>query len=194
MTTDLLTIFQEEISEQAREQARSYSLPVMMYLSVIAILMGAKNPLEICHWMQINTKRKEIKKLLGVEFFKAPKKSRMYDFFRIVDKDELEKAFRRWIRTFIEIPEHAVVAVDGKVLRGSAKKDQTPVSILSAVLAESKLIIAHKEIAEKSNEIPALQALIGELDETFSYGFDALNTQKKLSKASKIADLPSLPR
>jgi hypothetical protein len=51
MTTDLLTIFQEEISEQAREQARAYSLPVMMYLSVIAILMGAKNPLEICHWI-----------------------------------------------------------------------------------------------------------------------------------------------
>jgi hypothetical protein len=144
--------------------------------------------------MQINTKRKEIKKLLGVEFFKSPKKSRVYDFFNIVDKDELEKAFRRWIRTFIEIPEHAVVAVDGKVLRGSAKKNQTSVSILSAVLAESKLIIAHKEIQEKSNEIPALQALVGELDETFSYGFDALNTQKKLSKVSKIADLPSLPR
>jgi hypothetical protein len=53
---------------------------------------------------------------------------------------------------------------------------------LSAVLAESKLIIAHKEIAKKSNEIPALQELIGELDETFTYEFDALNTQKKLYK------------
>ena len=180
MSTNLLTIFQEEISEQTRKQARAYSLPVMMYLSVIAILMGAKNPIEICQWMQKNTKRKEIKKLLGVEFFKAPKKSRVYDFFNIVDKAELEKAFRRWTRTFIDIPEHSVVAVDGKVLRGSAKNDQTAVSVLSAVLAESKLIIAHKEIAKKSNEIPALQELIGELDETYSYGFDALNTQKKL--------------
>lgn len=44
----------------------------------------------------------------------------------------------------------------------------------------SKLIIAHEEIANKSNEIPALQKLIGELDETFSYGFDSMNTQKKL--------------
>ncbi len=179
MGTDLLTIFQEEISEQARKQARAYSLPVMMYLSVIAILMGAKNPMEICQWMQINTRRKEIKKLLGVEFFKAPKKSRVYDFYNIVDKEELERAFRRWIRTFIDIPEHAVVAVDGKVLRGSASKKQDAVSVLSAVLAETKLVIAHKEIQEKSNEIPALQELIGELDETFSYGFDALNTQKK---------------
>jgi len=179
MGTDLLKIFQEEISEQARKQARAYSLPVMMYLSVIAILMGAKNPMEICQWMKVNTRRKEIKKLLGVEFFKAPKKSRVYDFYDIVDKEELERAFRRWIRTFIDIPEHAVVAVDGKVLRGSASKKRDAVSVLSAVLAETKLVIAHKEIQEKSNEIPALQELIGELDETFSYGFDALNTQKK---------------
>ena len=174
----LLEIFKEEISEQARAEGRQYSLAVVMYLSVIAILMGAKNPIEISVWMNANAKRKEIKELLGVEFFKAPKKSRLYDFFAIVDKEELERAFRRWIGGYIEIKEQEMVAVDGKVLRGSAKKEKSAVSILSAVLAESKLIIAHKEIEEKSNEIPAFQELIGELDETFSYGFDALNTQK----------------
>ncbi len=185
MSKELLVIFQEEISEKARKQSRAYSLPVMMYLSVIAILMGAKNPMEIYQWMQINTKRKEIKNLLGVEFFKAPKKSRVYDFFNMVDKQELEQAFRKWIHTFIEIPEHSVLAVDGKVLRGSAKEKKNAVSVLSAVLAEAKLIIAHKEIEKKSNEIPALQELIGELDETFSYGFDALNTQKNAPQDTK---------
>jgi hypothetical protein len=164
---NLLEIFKEEISEQARAEGRIYSLPVVMYLSVIAILMGAKNPIEISVWMNNNAKRKEIKKLLGVEFYKASKKSRLYTFFEIVDKEELEKAFRRWIGGFIE-------------LRGSRKKDKSAVSVLSAVLAESNLIIAHKEIADKSNEIPALQELIGELDKTFSYGFDALNTQKNV--------------
>ena len=176
----LLEIFKEEISEQARAEGRQYSLPVIMYLSVIAILMGAKNPIEISIWMNENAKRKEIKKLLGVEFFKAPKKSRLYDFFGIVDKEELERAFRRWIGCYVELKEHEVVAVDGKILRGSRKKEKSAVSTLSAVLAESNLIIAHKEINEKSNEIPALQELIGELDESFSYGFDALNTQKNI--------------
>ena len=180
MSNQLLEIFKEEISEQSREQARQYSLPVIMYLSVLAILMGAKNPIEIHQWIKNNGKRKEIKKLLGVEFFKPLGKSRIYDFFEIVDKAELEKAFRRWIRLYVDIPEHAVAAVDGKVLRGSANSKDGPVSVLSAVLAETKLVIAHKEIKKKSNEIPAFQELIGELDETFSYGFDALNTQKKL--------------
>lgn len=141
--------------------------------------MGAKNPMDISRWMQANGKRKEIKKLLGVEFIRLPKKSRLYQFFEIVDKAELEKAFRRWIRTFVDIPEEAMVGADGKVIRGSATKEENAVSVLSLVLAESQLIIAHEEIMSKSNEIPALQKLIGELDESFIYGFDAINTQKK---------------
>ena len=184
MSNKLLSIFKEEISEQGRSQARQYSLPVIMYLSVLAILMGSKNPIEIHSWIKNNGKRKEIKKLLGVEFFKPIGRSRLYVFFEIVDKAELEIAFRKWIRTFIDIPEHCVLAVDGKVLRGSKNSNKSAVSVLSAVLAESKLIIAHKEIAKKSNEIPALQELIGELDETFTYEFDALNTQKNSKKGS----------
>ena len=182
MQTDLLEIFKEDISEQARKEGRQYSLPLIMYLSVIAILMGAKNPMDISRWMEANGKRKEIKNLLGVEFIKLPKKSRLYQFFEIVDKVELEKAFRRWTRTFVDIPNEAMVGTDGKVIRGSATKDESAVSVLSLVLAESKLIVAHEEIMSKSNEIPALQKLIGELDETFIYGFDAINTQKKTLK------------
>ncbi len=74
----------------------------------------------------------------------------LFATFEIVDKEELERAFRRWIRTFIDIPDQAVVSVDGKVIRGSATANENAVSILSAVLAESKLIIAHEEIANKS--------------------------------------------
>jgi hypothetical protein len=39
--------------------------------------------------MNNNAKRKEIKKLLGVEFYKAPKKSRLYTFFEISSYPEL---------------------------------------------------------------------------------------------------------
>jgi len=117
-----------------QDQGRQYSLAVVMYLSVIAILIGTKNPIEISKWMNANAKRKEIKKLLGVEFLKSPKKLRLYSLFEIVDKEELERAFRKWIGGYIELKEHEV-AVDGKVLRGRATKDKSAVSILSAVLS-----------------------------------------------------------
>jgi hypothetical protein len=180
MEPEVLRILKEHISEQARPQGRQYSLPVIMFLSIIAILMGAKNPIEIYKWMKANAKRKEIKKLLEVEFIRIPGKSRLYDFFEIVDKDELETAFRKWVESIVDMPKDATLAVDGKKLRGSDGKNRDAVNILSAVIAEYGLIVAHKEINNKSNEIPALQELIGELDESFCYEFDALNTQKKL--------------
>jgi hypothetical protein len=179
MEPELLKILKTHISEQARPQGRQYSLPVIMFLSIIAILMGAKNPIEIHQWMKANGKRREIKKLLGVEFIRLPGKSRLYDFFRIVDQEELERAFREWVKRVVKIPKDATLAVDGKKIRGSDGKNKNAVSLLSAVIAEYGLIVAHKQISAKSNEIPALQELIGELDESFCYGFDALNTQKK---------------
>ena len=70
MGKDLLEIFKEEISEQSRAQARQHSLPVVMYLSVLAILMGAKNSMDISRWINANGKQKEIKKLLGTNFYR----------------------------------------------------------------------------------------------------------------------------
>lgn len=63
-------------------------------------------------------------------------------------------------------------------MNGSRYKDKRSIEVLGAVLAESGVIIAHKKIAEKSNEIPALQELIDELGEDFIFIFDAINTQK----------------
>jgi len=112
MGEDLLKVFKEEISEQARKQGQQYSLPVVMYLSVIALLMGAKNPMEISKWLAANGKRPAVLRLLGVERIRLPRRSRLYEFFEIVDKAELEHAFRRWINSFALHDEYAVLAVD----------------------------------------------------------------------------------
>ena len=63
-------------------------------------------------------------------------------------------------------------------MNGSRYKEKRSIEVLGAVLAESCVIIAHKKIAAKSNEIPALQELIDELGEDFIFTFDAINTQK----------------
>ncbi len=51
----------------------------------------------------------------------------------------------------------ARLAVDGKVLRGSGRGDGKPLQLLSAVSHRLHLTLAQVPIAEKSNEIPALQ-------------------------------------
>jgi len=59
-----------------------------------------------------------------------------------------------------------ILATDGKVLRGSFDgfHDGAAKQILSAFAVETALTIAHIEINDKSNEIPAAQTLLAELD------------------------------
>jgi hypothetical protein len=57
----------------------------------------------------------------------------------------------------------ARLAVDGKTLRGSGRTDGQPLQLLSAVSHRLRLTLAQVPIAEKSNEIPALQPLLRQL-------------------------------
>jgi len=56
------------------------------------------------------------------------------------------------------------LAVDGKVLRGSGRKDGKPLQLLSAVTHHLRLTLDQIPIAEKSNEIPALPPLLKKIN------------------------------
>jgi len=71
-------------------------------------------------------------------------------------------------RTFAVLVEQEIstlthLAVDGKVLRGSGRHDGKPLQLLSAVTHQLRLTLNQIPIAEKSNEIPALEPLLKKL-------------------------------
>jgi hypothetical protein len=57
------------------------------------------------------------------------------------------------------------IALDGNTLRGSFDvfHDRTAAQVLSAFATDTKLVPGYLDSAEKSNEIPAAQALLAEL-------------------------------
>ena len=58
-----------------------------------------------------------------------------------------------------------ILAFDGKVLKGSFDAfNDVARQMLSAFAVDTALVLAHIEIDEKSNEIPAVQKLLEELD------------------------------
>jgi len=72
-------------------------------------------------------------------------------------------------------------------LRGSFDhfKGQKAVQVLSAFLTDSRIILAHEEIAEKTNEIPTAQELIVKLGLSGCvFTFDAINCQEKTLKVA----------
>ena len=75
------------------------------------------------------------------------------------------------------------IALDGKTLRGSFDNfhDRAAAQVLSALATDTALVLAHVDIADKSNEIPAVQALLAELGLTrHLVTLDALHCQKNI--------------
>lgn len=64
-----------------------------------------------------------------------------------------------WLREQ-EVGALCQLAVDGKVLRGSGRRDGQPLQLLSAVTHHLRLTLDQVPVAAKSNEIPALKPLL----------------------------------
>ena len=102
----------------------------------------------------------------------------------------MEAAFRRHaalLQAARATPGQGSVALDGKTLRGSFDKfnDCAAAQVLSAFATDTALVLAHIDIAERSNDIPAAQALLAELG--LAPGavvtLDALHCQKNISRS-----------
>ncbi|MBC8395861.1 MAG: ISAs1 family transposase [Flavobacteriales bacterium] len=167
-----------DIPDHRKGQGKLHKLEHILFLSVIAQLMGAVNYKEIWVWITKYIQNEKIKKLLGVEFIRTPSRSAVAEILAEADYIELERVFRIWINQLVDTSNSPQLAVDGKVMNGSSVNAQKSTEVLNAVLADTGIILAHKKITDKSNEVPALRELIDELDDSFIYSFDAMNCKK----------------
>jgi hypothetical protein len=106
-----------------------------------------------------------------------------------LDSAEVERVFRQHAaelsgtQTDEDVDSMPVVAIDGKTLRHSfdAFNDRKAAHVLSAFSVDDALILGHLEVDEKSNEIPAAQAMIKALRlEGRLFTLDAMHCQKNL--------------
>jgi hypothetical protein len=99
----------------------------------------------------------------------------------------VEAVFRRHaalLQAARATPEKGSIALDGKTLRGSFDNfhERAAAQVLSAFATDTTLVLAHIDIAEKSNEIPAAQTLLTELGVASGaiVTLDALHCQKNI--------------
>jgi len=114
--------------------------------------------------------------------FRAPSDSTFYRVLSQLDAAHFEHLIAGWLLEQ-EPSELARLAVDGKTLRGSGRADGKPLQLLSAVTHRLRLTLASVAIAEKSNEIPALQPLLrGRALEGSVITADALHCQQESAR------------
>lgn len=184
----MLLDYLQNIPDNRRAQGRRYKLHHFLLFAIFAILSGAKSYRDINRFL--DKKLKTLNKLFVLNWQAAPSKSQVRDIIAGADKKALEKEFRKYSKDLQRHEEsRCVVGIDGKALKGSFDylHSQDILQILSAFCAETKIILGHIDIGEKTNEIPTAQQLIQDLGlpEGTIYTADAMHCQKKLSRQLK---------
>lgn len=109
--------------------------------------------------------------------------------FQLIEPNEFQKSFAKWMKSCCEMTHGDIIAIDGKTLRGSFKKKNKTDSIhmVSAFASTNSVVLGQVKTSEKSNEITAIPKLLDLLDiRGCLITIDAMGTQTKIAK--KIVD------
>ena len=161
------------------------SLPHVVLFSILAIVAGANSYRTIHSFIDVHIAR--LREAFGVKWRKAPAYTTIRGILQQLDPASVEAAFRRHAAVLNDATNgegQRHVAIDGKTLRRSFDNflDRRAAHILSAFASDTALVLAHLDYDEKSNEIPAVQTLLGSLTLTGSVvTVDAMHGQKKHS-------------
>ena len=104
----------------------------------------------------------------GLKWKRIPAYTTIRNIISSLSVCDSEECFRKYSLNLSGLSEEknvrVFIACDGKTLRGSFDNfnDKKAIQILSAFLPESGIILAHCEVGEKTDGIPAAQTLIRE--------------------------------
>ena len=93
------------------------------------------------------------------ECYVVPSDSTFYRVLNLVEPADFEAIVVQWLLEQ-EVGQLERLAVDGKVLRGTGREDGKPLALLSVVTHQLRTTLRSVQIAEKSNEIPAIKPLL----------------------------------
>ena len=200
----------QDVPDPRRAQGKRYPLPHLLLFTVLALLSGARSYRGIITFLE--QRREHLNHHFGVDLKRAPAVNTLRTLLQSLPTEALETAFRHHAKTLlaagvadVEIVGEAdgetdrkatgaaagcpVIALDGKTLRRSFDhlNDRKAAQTLTAFACQAAIVLAHTEIDEKSNEIPAAEAMIRELGLSgVVYTADAMHCQKKPSRRPAI--------
>lgn len=183
----MLKSFLFKIKDHRRRQGLRYELGHILLFSIFAILSGADSYRKVHAFIKANYEA--LDEVFDLNWKRLPAYTTIRAIIQGTSAAEVEEAFREYSADLAESDsKKRFMSWDGKVLCGSFDhfKDQKAIQVLSAFLSEQRIILAHEEIAEKTNEIPTAQELIRKLGlSDYILTFDALNCQTKTLEAAK---------
>jgi predicted transposase YbfD/YdcC len=162
-----------------------YPLEEVLLLCLLAVLGGAETFVDIARFGE-----KKLGLLRRFRPFRdgTPSHDHLGDIFATLDAEAFQRCFVAWAAALTGAPAD-VIAIDGKTLRRSYQQRgaKAPIHMVSAFAARQRLVLGQVKVAEKSNEIVAIPALLDMMAiEGAIVTIDAMGCQRDI--AQKILD------
>jgi DDE_Tnp_1-associated len=185
----------KEVPDARRAEGQVYQLPYVLLFAILAIVTGSNSYRGIATFIAVH--RRKLNAAFGLAWKRAPAHTAIRYILKGLDPVAVEVAFRRHaalLQAARATPGQGSIALDGKTLRGSVDhfQDRAAAQVLSAFATDTALVLAHADIDDKSNEIPAAQALLAELGvaEGSLVTLDALHCQKNILRSRQRPSSP----
>ena len=144
------------IFDRRGRRGRQYPLQPLLAIAIAAMLAGANDLKAIFRWGR--RLKPEALALFGLE--KAPCHSQWFYFFRSLDADALSRTLGAFALAGAE-PGH--LAIDGKTLKGSRRRDTKALHVVSAFSTQLSVVVGDVVLEPDQNEITAALALLKQL-------------------------------
>ena len=161
----------------------------LLVLVIAAVLAGQRSYAAIAEWAtdvpQDLLRALRCRRDSRTGRFKAPSEPTFRRLISSVDGEAVDRVFAQWAcEQGVTLPGN-VIAIDGKALRGSHGDDRKQqVHLVAALTHHEGVVIAQEQVADKSNEIPAVQRMVAELDlKGVTVTMDAMHTQTATARA-----------
>ena len=175
----------KELPDPRQRGKITYPLDEVLLLCLLAVLGGAETFVDIARFGE-----KKIDLLRRFRPFRdgTPSHDHLGDIFATLDAKAFQRCFVSWVAALTGAPAD-VIAIDGKTLRRSyqQKGAKAPIHMVSAFAARQRLVLGQVKVADKSNEIVAIPALLDMMTiEGAIVTIDAMGCQRGI--AQKIVD------
>ncbi len=180
----------QRVPDPRGRRGRSYRESAgLLVLAIAAVLAGQKSYAAIAEW--VTDVPQDLLAALGCRRnartgrYTAPSEPTLRRVISSVDGEAVDRVFADWAcEQGVALPGN-VIAIDGKALRGShGDNRQRHVHLVAAFTHREGVVIAQQQVDGKSNEIPAVQGMIEDLElENVTVTMDAMHTQTATAKA-----------
>ena len=145
------------------DRTKLHQLLDILVIAICAIICGADD------WVEVelfgNAKLAWLRTFLELPHG-IPSHDTFGRVFARLDAEQFQQCFLAWIQAVSEITRGQVIAIDGKVLRGSCNRllGKAGIDMVSAWATANHLVLGQVKVDDKSNEITAIPKLLQVLE------------------------------